>query len=157
MNRRVLVRPGTVAIGVLTIESRTILGIACPVVPDRAYEGGELIEVTLDWYAQDNEDKEGNVWYSGEAVSTQGFWEAGVDGAVPGIFIRADPRPGEPYPQDGAPGVAEDRALADHTGESVTVPFGTSGAGVIPEEATEGEGGRIKLIEIRVDAATPAS
>ena len=43
--------------------------------------------------------KEGNVWYfgedtaeyeDGEIVSTAGAWEAGVDGALPGIAMEAD-------------------------------------------------------------------
>jgi hypothetical protein len=33
------------------------------VVDDRAWEGGQLIEKTYDWFAQ---DKEGNVWYFGD-------------------------------------------------------------------------------------------
>ena len=32
-------------------------------VDDRAWEGGQLIEKTHDWFAQ---DKEGNVWYFGD-------------------------------------------------------------------------------------------
>jgi hypothetical protein len=33
------------------------------VVDDRAWEGGQLIEKTYDWFAQ---DKEGTVWYFGD-------------------------------------------------------------------------------------------
>jgi hypothetical protein len=59
-------------------------------------EGGEVTEDTHDWYAQ---DIFGNVWYFGEYTqaltdtgwSTEGSWEAGVDGALPGIVMFADP------------------------------------------------------------------
>ncbi len=59
---------------------------------------GELIEGTFDWHAQ---DKEGTVWYFGEdtkeyengkVTSTEGSWEAGVDGAKPAIMMQADPK-----------------------------------------------------------------
>jgi hypothetical protein len=171
----------------VTHETKTILGVECVVVLDRAYEDGELIEETLDWYAQ---DKDGNVWYFGEAsqdiedgevASTQGSWEAGVDGAIPGIIMWADPQPGDPYSQEVAPGVAEDMAQVVRTGESVTVPYGTfddvlvikewnpldpgvveeksyaSGIGVILEQTLEGENERVELIEIRTDTATPVT
>jgi hypothetical protein len=58
---------------------------------------GELIENTFDWYAQ---DVCGNVRYMGEktreyengqVVSTEGSWEAGVDGAYAGIVMPGDP------------------------------------------------------------------
>ncbi|MEX1240109.1 MAG: hypothetical protein WEB30_10340, partial [Cyclobacteriaceae bacterium] len=46
-------------------ETKMVMGISCMVVLDRAYLNDELIEETYDWYAQ---DKDGNVWYMGEAV-----------------------------------------------------------------------------------------
>ena len=58
---------------------------------------GALDERTSDWYAQ---DAAGNVWYFGEDTkeytngvvsSTAGTWEAGVDGALPGIIMQAQP------------------------------------------------------------------
>ena len=74
------------------------------------------VEVTEDWYAQ---DACGNVWYLGEetkeyengkVVSTKGSWEAGVDGAQPGVIMPASPRPGMRYRQEYYAGHAEDRA-----------------------------------------------
>jgi hypothetical protein len=87
-------------------EKKQILGISCTVVHDRVYENGRLIEDTYDWYAQ---DKAGNVWYMGEdsremdgdkIIGYEGSWEAGVDGAKPGIIMWADPFPGMPYRQE---------------------------------------------------------
>src|SRR5688572_308162 len=77
----------------VTSDTRTILGVVTTVLRDRAYEDGQLVEDTLDWYAQ---DKDGNVWYFGEdskemdngrVVSTAGSWEAGVKGAKAGIIM----------------------------------------------------------------------
>jgi hypothetical protein len=93
-----------------------ILGVECIEVIDLAYVDGELVERTRDWFAQ---DKDGNVWYFGEAtqeiedgqvVNTEGSWKAGVNGAQAGIVMLADPETGDTYRQEFAPGVAEDMA-----------------------------------------------
>jgi hypothetical protein len=115
----------------VTSETRTILGIEAVVVRDTVREGGEVIEDTFDWYAQDDD---GNVWYLGEdtkeyeggqVVSTAGSWEAGVDGAQPGIVMHAQPpAAGEPYRQEYYPCEAEDEAEVAETGVAVSVTFG---------------------------------
>lgn len=82
---------------VVTDRTRQIEGIDATVVHDVVSDHGELIENTFDWYAQ---DVCGNVWYMGEktkeyengqVVSTEGSWEAGVDGAYAGIVMPGDP------------------------------------------------------------------
>lgn len=79
-------------------------------------EEGELIEDTIDWYAQDTD---GNVWYFGEIardfedgilVSIDGSFRAGIDGAKPGIIMLANPMIGDVYRQEMAWGEAEDAA-----------------------------------------------
>jgi hypothetical protein len=116
---------------IVTNETKEILGITTTVVWDRVWLDEELIEETFDWYAQ---DKEGNVWYMGEdskeyengkVVSTEGSWEAGVDGAKPGIIMEANPQVGDSYRQEYYPGHAEDAAKVVSLNETVTVPFGT--------------------------------
>jgi hypothetical protein len=115
----------------VTSDTRTILGVPCVVVRDTVTVDGELVEDTYDWYAQ---DADGNVWYlgeetaeyeGGEVVSTEGSWEAGVDGAQPGIVMPADPTPGPAYRQEYYPCHAEDMAEVVSTSESVTVPYGS--------------------------------
>jgi hypothetical protein len=114
-------------------ETKTILGVVATVVHDRVYTDGELTEDTFDWYAQ---DKDGNVWYLGEdtkeldngqVVSTEGSWEAGVNGAEAGIIMWADPSAhlGVEYRQEFARGVAEDLGKVVAVNQSVTVPFGS--------------------------------
>ena len=88
---------------VVTVTNRTKAianGIEARVVHDVVTEDGEFVEVTDDWYAQ---DEDGNVWYLGEdtteyengkPVSKAGSFEAGVDGAEPGIIMPAQPEPG---------------------------------------------------------------
>src|SRR5918992_1635751 len=81
-------------------------GIEARVVHDVVTEDGEPVEVTDDWYAQDSK---GNVWYLGEHTTeyengkpktTEGSFEAGVDGAQPGIIMPAKPKPGLRYRQE---------------------------------------------------------
>jgi hypothetical protein len=113
-------------------ETRTILGISATVVRDRVFLDGELVEDTFDWFAQESD---GDVWYLGEdskeiedgaVVGTEGSWEAGVDGARPGIVMWGDPAAhlDEEYRQEYYPGVAEDMAAVVGLDESVGVPFG---------------------------------
>ena len=109
----------------VTDQTRVVAGITTTVVRDRVTdEDGELIEDTYDWYAQ---DLAGNVWYFGEDTtayvdaldgavlegggsSTEGSWEAGVDGAQAGVVMPATPRVGDGYQQEYLVGEAEDRA-----------------------------------------------
>jgi len=115
-------------------------GVEATVVRDTASLDGVLIEDTYDWYAQDTA---GNVWYFGEQVqnfergklsNTDGSWEAGVDGALPGIVMPAHPKTGDAYRQEYYRGQAEDMAKIIATGEHVTVPAGTYADAVVTRE-----------------------
>lgn len=115
----------------VTHDTKEILGVETTVVRDLAFEEDVLVEETFDWYAQ---DEDGNVWYFGEdtkeldeegnVISTEGSWEAGVDGAEAGIIMLADPRVGDRYHQEFAPGVAEDEAKVLSLDKSRCVAFG---------------------------------
>jgi hypothetical protein len=118
---------------VVTVTNRTkkiANGITARVVRDVVTEGGKPVEVTDDWYAQ---DRAGNVWYLGEATTeyengkpttTAGSFEAGVDGAQPGIIMPAKPKPGLRYRQEYYKGEAEDKAQVMSLKQQVEVPFG---------------------------------
>ena len=107
-------------------------------VRDTVTEDGEPVEVTDDWYAQDSA---GNIWYlgedtaeyeNGEVVNRSGSFEAGVDGAQPGIAMPADREPGLDYRQEYYEGEAEDEAGVITVGEEqVEVPFGFFDEGVL--------------------------
>ncbi|HZN62312.1 MAG TPA: hypothetical protein VFC90_07895, partial [Planctomycetota bacterium] len=60
----------------------------------------------------------------GEVVSTEGSWEAGVDGAQPGIVMLADPLVGMKYRQEFAVGVAEDMEQVKSLKSEAEVPWG---------------------------------
>jgi hypothetical protein len=105
-------------------------GITARVVHDVVTEKGEPVEKTFDWYAQ---DAAGNVWYLGEKtteyengkpVSAAGSFEAGVDGAQPGVIMPANPEVGMTYRQEHYAGEAEDQGRILSLDEQAQVPFG---------------------------------
>ena len=118
-------------------------GIEARVVHDIATdEKGRPAEDTYDWYAQDGD---GNVWYLGEdteeyengkVVSTAGSWEAGVDGAQPGIAIPAAPEPGLTYRQEYYGGEAEDNGEIVSVDEQAEVPAGHYSPVVMTRDTT---------------------
>ncbi len=111
-------------------RTKMIAGIRATVVNDVVRRDGELIEATFDWYAQ---DRRGNVWYLGEntkeyrhgaVVSTEGSWEAGVDGASAGVMMFAHPNVGQPYRQEYYAGHAEDQAKVLTLSTQAATPAG---------------------------------
>ena len=62
---------------------------------------------------------------NGQVVSTEGSWEAGVNGAQPGVIMLAHPKTGLTYVQEDAPDVAEGRAKALSLKSRVGVPYGS--------------------------------
>jgi hypothetical protein len=115
----------------VTRETRTIAnGVTARVVRDTVTEDGQLVEDTKDWYAQ---DAQGNIWYlgedtaefeDGEITTRAGSFEAGVDGALPGIAIPAQPEPGMRYRQEYYEGEAEDNGEVLSTREMAEAPYG---------------------------------
>jgi hypothetical protein len=161
---------------------RDIRGIPATVVRDTVSRDGAVIEDTYDWYAQ---DAAGNVWYLGEdttsfecgvAVSTDGSWEYGRDGALPGIVMPAEPEPGLAYRQEYYAGEAEDLGRIEQTGVARTIGLGeyddvvittdwnplepevveqkwyARGVGLIYEEHIAGDDDTVELVEF-----TPAN
>jgi hypothetical protein len=123
----------------VTNETKTIAnGIEARVIRDTVSENGQPVEITDDWYAQDSA---GNIWYLGEYVTNyengkvvdhDGSFEAGVDGAQPGIVMPANPEPDLSYRQEYYKGEAEDKAAVITVGEEqVEVPFGHFNADVL--------------------------
>jgi hypothetical protein len=112
----------------VTDETVEILGVTCIVVKDIVEEDGEVTEDTDDWFAQ---DIFGNVWYCGELsrnfedgflADIDGSFRAGVEGAKPGIIMKAAPMEGDAYRQEWAPGDAEDVAEIVSTSASESAP-----------------------------------
>jgi hypothetical protein len=165
-------KDGKAATDVVTVTSKTktIQGIRARVVHDRLYvDGVGLVEDTLDWYAQ---DRKGNVWYMGErtkeldgrgrVITREGSWQAGVDGAIAGIFLPAHPKRGERHRQEYWKGHAEDhfqivnvtRSLV-YTKEWSPLEPGVRdrkvyrrGLGLVLEETVRGGSERFQLVSV---------
>jgi len=153
------------------------MGVKCTVVRDTVSSAGGPVERTFDWYAQ---DRAGNVWYFGEdardfqhgrLVKASDSWQAGVDGAQPGIVMEADPKRGDRYRQEYYPGHALDQARVAGTAP-VSVPhrsfpralvsversalepgvleqkYNVRGIGVVAERVTRGNRERFELVAV---------
>lgn len=112
-------------------ETEVVVGVEVTVVEVKEYEDGELIEVTLDYFAQ---HRDGTVYYFGELVDEYeegrvvghtGQWLAGEGENQPGVFMPAQPAMGQTFEQEQAPGVAEDRSTVIGLNEAVTTPAGS--------------------------------
>jgi hypothetical protein len=118
----------------VTHNTPMIDGVKTVEVRDQVSESGVPTEDTLDWYAQDDQ---GNVWYFGElatqlpAMTHDGSWTAGVDGAEPGYIMEASPMVGDRYCQENAPGAAQDAGEVLSVSASRSVPFGSYAGNVL--------------------------
>jgi len=124
---------GNVQDVVVTVTSKTKKvrnGVTARIVRDTVRLDGKVIEDTFDWYAQ---DADGAIWYLGEdtaefkngrIATREGSFEAGVDGALPGVIIPADPKPGQAYRQEYLKSEAEDNGEVLSTREMADVPAG---------------------------------
>jgi hypothetical protein len=108
-----------------------VAGVPVTVVEVKEFENGELVERTLDYYAQ---RRDGSVWYFGERVNNyedgklvhhEGQWLAGKNKAKPGLFMPSNPKVGHSFQQERAPGVAEDQSKVVAAGLNVTTPAGS--------------------------------
>lgn len=111
-------------------DTRHIAGVDCTAVEEHIYVGGELVEITTEWFAQDTF---GNVWKFGEEsrerqddgsfiVSTD-TWIAHPDGIHPWLAFPAQPVPGEVYYGASPDGVEEFHVIS--VTDTVPTPAGT--------------------------------
>jgi len=135
----------------VTTRRKTILGVSCIVVRDIVYVDGRPTEVTSDWFAQ---DRKGNVWYFGEATaelddsgkvkSREGSWQAGVDGAKPGIVMPGRPKVGQSFRQEYLKGHAEDHMAIQNLAAKVRVPYVSTSRAMRTREWTPLEPGVVE-------------
>lgn len=116
---------------VMPESKKTVAGVEVLVVQDQAFEDGELIESTLDYFAQ---HADGGVYYFGEDVDNyedgelkdhEGSWLAGEGENQPGIIMPAEPTVGDVFQQEKAPGIAEDEMTVLSVTEAVDVAAGS--------------------------------
>lgn len=95
----------------------TTMTVQARVIVEKEWIDGELVEVSRNWFSrcrQTNDvfyfGEEVDLFEDGEVSGHGGSWEAGVNGAQPGIIIPARFLLGSRYYQEQAPGEALDRA-----------------------------------------------
>ena len=124
------------------ITKKLANGVTARVVRDTVTQGVEVAEDTFDWYAQRDD---GTVWYMGEdtaefegskVTSREGSWEAGKDGALPGVAMPAEPRDDMRYRQEYYRGEAEDNGEIISTREQVQVAAGHYRDAVLTTDTT---------------------
>lgn len=122
----ITVRPRVKRITFRVPGGRT-MSVLARVVEEREWVDDELVEVSQNWFARCRETND--VFYfgekvdnydDGEIVNHNGSWEAGKNGAQPGILLPARFLLGSRYFQEQAPG-AMDRA--EHVAMGVSFNF----------------------------------
>jgi hypothetical protein len=137
-------------------QSITLPGIGqimTRVVEEQESEDGVVVEISRNFYAiceQTNSvfyfGEDVDIFEPGEPVSHGGAWRAGVNGAMPGLFMPGDFLLGSRYFQEIAPAVAMDRAEHVAMGLTATVPAGTFlGVVKVKETSTLESGKESKL------------
>jgi hypothetical protein len=112
-------------------DTKLVDGIKTRVVEERESEGGELVEVSRNFFAvceQTNSvfyfGEEVDDYEDGEIVGHEGEWLAGKDGAKAGLMMPGLVLINSKYQQETAPGVAMDRARIVSMDESIKTPAG---------------------------------
>jgi hypothetical protein len=100
-------------------------------VVDQESIGGKVIEITRDYFAQDDA---GNVYYLGEDVDSykngkitghDGAWLLGKDTAMPGLLLPAKPKMHSSFSSENVPQITTERDKIISLSAKVTVPAGT--------------------------------
>ena len=113
-------------------ETVTVASVATRVVEEREWQGGQLVEVSRNFFAM--HPKTGDAYYFGEDVdmykdgkvtSHEGAWQSGAAGARFGLMMPGLPLLKARFYQEMAPKIAMDRAEITGLGETATTPAGT--------------------------------
>jgi hypothetical protein len=130
-------------------ETKVINGITTRVVEEREEKNGELIEISRNFFAIDQET--GDVFYFGEEVDDykngqivnhSGAWIAYENGNKPGLIMPGTPEVGMKYYQELAPGKAMDRAEVISISETFKTPAGEFENCLVTEESSAIESAR---------------
>jgi hypothetical protein len=115
-------------------ETKLVDGVTTRVIADSEWVNGNLVEVTMDYFAIDTTT--GDVYYFGEDVNEyehdtvvghEGSWLSGVNGARFGLMMPGEGRLeiGDRFYQEVAPDVAMDRAELVSVTDTVVTPLNT--------------------------------
>jgi len=136
----------------VTDLTKVISGIHSVVTWDQDFSDGQLVEAELAFFAQDND---GNIWRMGEYPEEyvdgkfidNPTWIHGLDNALAGIAMQADPQPNTPdYAEGWGPEVDwTDRGLVDQIAPEICVATGCYKNILIVKETSATEVGAFQL------------
>jgi hypothetical protein len=113
-------------------ETKIVDGVETRVVEEKETEGGNLIEVSRNYFAICNPTNNAiyfgedvDMYENGNIVSHEGAWLAGQNSAKAGMSMPGKIEVGLKYYQEIAPGVAEDRAEIVSVNDTLDTPAGT--------------------------------
>jgi hypothetical protein len=113
---------------IFTINGQPVAALA---VEDKETADGNLAEITLDYFAQDDA---GNVYYLGEDVDQyqdgkvsghSGGWLLGNETQKPGLLLPAHPKVGDKFRSEDVPKITSEVDEVVSVSETVAMPTGT--------------------------------
>jgi hypothetical protein len=113
-------------------ETKIVNGVENRVVEERETEGGNLVEVSRNYFAicspANNAiyfGEDVDMYEDGKIVSHEGAWLTGQNGAKAGMIMPGKIEVGLKYYQEISPGVAEDRAEIVSVNDTLDTSAGT--------------------------------
>ena len=112
-------------------ETKIVDGVETRVVEEKETEGGNLVEVSRNYFAICNPTNDAiyfgedvDMYEDGNIVSHEGAWLAGQNGSKAGMIMPGKVEVGLKYYQEIAPGIAEDRAEIVSVNDTLDTPAG---------------------------------
>jgi hypothetical protein len=112
-------------------ETKVVNGIETRVVEERETEGGNLVEISRNYFAMCKPannaiyfGEDVDIYEDSEIVSHEGAWLAGTNGSKAGMIMPGKVEVGLKYYQEIAPGIAEDRAEIISVNDTLDTPGG---------------------------------
>jgi hypothetical protein len=112
-------------------KTKIVDGIETRVVEEKETEGGNLVEVSRNYFAMCRPTNNAiyfgedvDMFEDGKIVSHEGAWLAGENGSRAGVIMPGKVEIGLKYYQEIAPGIAEDRAEIVSVNDTLETPAG---------------------------------
>ncbi len=115
-------------------DTKKIDGVETRIIEEREVADGQLVERIRNYIAVNK--KTGDLYFFGQDVTSyedgevsghDGSWQAGVEDAKFGLLMPGEPKVGDRFQQEDAPGIAEDRCEIVAIGDDVSTPAGDFG------------------------------
>jgi hypothetical protein len=112
-------------------ETKIINGVETRVVEEKETEGGNLVEVSRNYFAicgpTNNAiyfGEDVDMYEDGKLIDHEGAWLSGENGSKAGVIMPGKVEVGLKYYQEIAPGIAEDRAEIVSVNDTLETPAG---------------------------------